>query len=46
MAVNHTEIFDKLEKYTKLADHQNFIFDFLSLYGLPRKLTVKRTVHN
>ncbi len=41
MAVNHTEIFDKLEKYTKLADHQNFIFDFLSLYGLP-KATITR----
>ena len=41
MAINHTEIFDKLEKYTKLADHQNFIFDFLSLYGLP-KATITR----
>lgn len=41
MAVNHTEIFDKLEKYTKLEDHQNFIFDFLSLYGLP-KATITR----
>lgn len=41
MAVNHTEIFDKLEKYTKSEDHQNFIFDFLSLYGLP-KATITR----
>ena len=41
MAINHTEIFDKLEKYTKSADHQNFIFNFLSLYGLP-KATITR----
>ena len=41
MAVNHTEIFDKLEKITKSSNHQDFIFEFLSLYGLP-KATITR----
>ncbi len=47
MAVNHTEIFDKLEKITKSSNHQDFIFEFLSLYGLPKATItrLKKTIH-
>lgn len=41
MSINQTEIFEKLEKLTHDITHENFIFEFLSLYGLP-KSTITR----
>ena len=41
MAINQTELFDKLEKLTQNKNHDNFIFEFLHLYDFP-KSTITR----
>ncbi|GGZ74979.1 putative DNA methyltransferase YeeA [Ignatzschineria indica] len=46
MAINQTELFDKLEKLTQNKDYDNFIFEFLHLYDFPKSTItrLKKTV--